>query len=847
MSDWEKKSDALSRKNLYEASLKSTMLRLRGSFADVILGSKKEIQSSIDKSFAMKTAELEINLEKSYVKKISEKKEVFARMSNEMDKKIHSANKESNRLRGELNQSTQRLHVAEAELAASNKKLVEVQRQAETQRDFSSKDISRLHGELNQAEHDKVMLQAKITEFEQSINMIQAQMAQERESYCQAIANAEQGRDDTVQKLSSTLETLQMTCASASELETKLTEVEDKLHRVGEKLRFVEHDRHREQEAANQRWGIESERAGILQKKLDSEVKNKNALITVQKEMEKHLSLERERGDLLQQELHSETQSKEEMVHSLQEADRQRRGELDQLREQLNRTSEANTSLKSNLERLQDKFEQQVEALHSTKEQYSRLTDEFQDCKDRLEKTSEMNSLLEVKVERMDAKVQDQVMDLEAARMSEAEVENSLAESLQHSDELETSLRRTRTEMQQRVEVLESRLRESIAEMQSLTEQISGECTQKAEKVAQLEDARRQLDVSSHTKSEVESERDGLTVKLGALEKEHSELQKLNSVLEAESDGLKDKLTKIEGEYGEDRSKIAKALAGFDDEITNAESKLNGVMDELEKEKARVAELLAAQEEAAGQKKIDDELNEQEIEIEQKMRESERKTSTEELTKVKVESEKKMCKYEADIGVYAEAIKMLQKQVDILGEMTDNDECNKCGNNSHQLELMDLKMEEARHELRKKMNDQKLDYEYSIQAKDADIATLQDKCDKREASMAEMESLCVKARQELLRVRRQMYIQSHEGIDHSGEGAIEVTPCPGKTIRLQDMMKHFDSPNVNNEGGCHVDDVAADLDGLLSSIEAHLSASVRNCGALEVQGKSGISKLQNSS
>lgn len=845
MSEWEKKSDALARKSQYEASLKTTMLRIRGSFADVILGVKKEIQGSIDKSFEMKTSEMELSLEKQFAKRMAEKDKVFAKMSVEMEQKISSAEKESSRLSRELRQSEQTKTVAQAQLADSTKAIAELEKQAANQREYANAEIARLRNELNRST-------TQMSESEQKANMVQAQLSQERESYRQKISIAESGRDDAIHKLSSTLETLQTTCANAQVIELQLAETEEKLKKAEDKLQYVEHERRQEQDNATQQWNIEHERTILLQKKLDSETKNKHALINVQKEMEQHLSLERERADLLQQELQSVNASKEEMVQSLQEAERQRRDELKRashenkelrdhmkneldnasqehahLREQIERASEMNSSLKANLNDLQAKFEEQ-------ESEYSQLSQEFVTCKNRLDKTSEMNSLLEAKVERLEEKVQDQVLDLEAARMSEAEVENSLSESLQRSDELEAKLRLAKAEMQQRVEALETRLRRTINEMQSLTEQITDECTQKAEKVAQLEDAKRELENLGTIKSEVESERDDLRRKLGNLEKDHEALCNLNIGLEATADELKEKLSKVEGDYGEDRERISKALQGFDEEITNAEVKLKGVMDELEKEKMKVKELTDAQASTANQNIVNEDLHKKELDEERKKHEVEKNTLTEEISKVKAEAYKKSAKHEADVGVYAEAIKMLQKQVDILGEMVDSAECEKCANvesDDKRFEVLrDLVKEEAKQELLAKIDEQKREHDISIKSKEADIADLREKCEKRGESMAKLEDLCIKARKELIRVRRHVEMRSQDEI-HDAANAIEVVSTPRssskKTTRFQDGDYYETCTNditANGKRGLPTScrDIGSELDALLVCIEAQL-------------------------
>ena len=95
----EMKSDALSRKKQYDAELKATMLRMRGTFADVLLGTKKELQNSIDESFAAQAddmdmsfakrlAEMEKKLEKKFTKKAIDAEHSFAAQSKERENKL---------------------------------------------------------------------------------------------------------------------------------------------------------------------------------------------------------------------------------------------------------------------------------------------------------------------------------------------------------------------------------------------------------------------------------------------------------------------------------------------------------------------------------------------------------------------------------------------------------------------------------------------------------------------------------------------------------------------------------------------------------------------------------------
>jgi len=724
VTEFEKKNDALSRKRYYESELKSTMLRLRGSFADVILGAKKELQTSIDKSFAIQSAEMEkgftkrlLELEKTYTKKAIEAELSFA-------------------------------HQLKVKDTWLEKKTKEIEQKC---RDSTNMEVARMHSQLNQSVEESTLLHAKLRESEQAMMMIQGQMSQEREGYRQALANVTKGRDDAVTKLSSTLETLQNTCAKAQEAEAKLIE-------------------------AQQQVNIENERANILQGKLDNEVKNKNTLINVQKEMEKHLSLERERADLLQQELNSEARSKQEVASSLQQANQentqlknelestletslQMRDNLDHTSQQLHISNDACSKLKTNLGSIQDKFQETVAALHTTKQEYSQLTSEFEENNDRLTKTTELNALLEAKVQQLGEKVEDQELDIEAARLSEADVESCLADTLQMNSKL-----------------------------QQQVEQLTEECNQKEEEYAVLE--------------EVQNERDELKTKL-------EEQQAHCRELETEKDALEDYKAKVEEEHEQDRDKIASALLEFDVELTNAETKLNNVLElntKLEAEKEN----------------IDKEM----IVLKEKVKEL---TDANAKAQSDEDEDKRM---KDEITVYEEAITMLKKQVVILQAIAD-EECNKCSRDRDEVR------EEIRKEFKDQINDQRFEHESMIMNKNADIASLREKVERSK-------KLTVKARKDLLKLRDEksflegslersiQYIhdlKETQEIHASQQGVELVVKSPTTRLSTQDFaftmndVDEFCAPLIDKAlalKSSSFKDIGSDLDHLLSRIENQL-------------------------
>ena len=623
ITEFEKKSDALSRKRHYETELKSTMLRLRGSFADVILGAKNELQASVDKSFVIQSVEMEktftkqlLDVEKSYTKKAIVAEHSFAAQLKEKDDWLTKKTKE-------LEESYQ-------------KKL-------EQNRDNTNIEIARINSQLNQSMEETKTVQSQV-------GMIHTQMAQEREGYRQAIANVEKGRDDTITKLSSTLETLQNTCASAQSLEMKLQETEMKLHGTEERLDDIQSRFQYENEMVKQ----ENERAALLERKLINVQNEMETVMNVQKEMETHLILERERADLLQRELHSEAQTRQEIVASLQDTDRQRRAELEcatRDRKELEHTSKQCSSLMDNLNSMQGKFQEQVAALHESKQEYMQQTNEFEVCKDRLIKTSEMSSLLDAKVAKLEAKIEDQDLDLEAARLSEADVEQALAENLQRNNEL-----------QQRVDAYNIQVKEMKGEISVLEE---------------------------------------MRIKTNQFETENNCLLDMNKEIEKERDTLMDNCQRLEEEHSEERNKIAQALKGFDEEMTTAEEKLQDVLKlnaQLEAEKEAEKEVADKQLESLNEK-VENLMND---------------VATSEATRKSMTTDERKNmeeKHKAGITVYEETISILKKRVEHLEQLSEaGDECISCVKNSKLIraEMRGEIRRELQEELQYEANDDQL-------------------------------------------------------------------------------------------------------------------------------------------
>jgi chromosome segregation ATPase len=804
ITDLEMKSHALSRKKHYESELKSTMLRLRGTFADVILGTKKELQNSINQSFAAQTDDMEmsftmrladmekkliqkftkkaIDAEHSFSKQLKERDSTFAKMKADME--FSEAKKTE-----ELQNSFTKL--LENQQASAKFEMTNMRNQLSQ----AEEAVSILHAQMNQIHDELRQERAHSCELDLAKNLAQNQLSQERESFNQRIASIEKSREETVSKLSSTLQTLETTCASSQRLETRLREREAILREMEEQL------------------SLNDERAIALQHKLDNEVKNKRALIDVQTEMEKHLTLERERADLLEQKVEASQEAdyqrrgeldrtSQENIHlkkkldqlsgeldrasrenihlknefdragqqfseqldrasqdnmtlkneldrivgeldrssqqldrasqdnmtlkneidrivgeldrSSQQLDRASQdnmvlknelnrlvGELDQSSQQLNRASQDNMVLKNELDRLvgeldrssqenkqlkselerwgednmqlksdndrfsqhlqianevgstlknkltelQAQLEEQAKVSQSSASECLKLKRDCEEFKIKSDNITEINSLLEAKIERLEATIQDQMIDMEAARMSEAEVEKSLAESLQYGRELDNVAQK-----------LDAELKNALSDYERVTEQ---------------------LGLVSHEKVEIAAAFEELTKELEAVKRRSAE---------------------AEHAFNQERNEISGALAGFDTEISNAEEKLSSVLQlnaDLEVEVASLRTQLESERDAENMKlgnaqivieTLQDEVRqlvqtfkEKEDTLKKNMQE-EINNLEEQFVKVNDDLNAQMTRYDADIGVYEEAIRMLRNQVDIFQKQAENQcsHCEKC-------------------------------------------------------------------------------------------------------------------------------------------------------------------------
>lgn len=510
-------------------------------------------------------------------------------------------------------------------------------KQSSEREDYFSRSKDDFHREIRR-------LKNECDQADSTVQRLQNDMAIQRQALTQSLHDAEKGREAAVTELKSTLETLKSTCSSAQETEKRLRIAERDLSELQ-----LESDR------ASEAWSMENERANLLQKTLDAEVETTRILRSAQEEMKQVIGIEQERSDLLQRKLDEESLSKQEISQALQQAI----DENSELREQAEQVS-----------KLQNALSETIKSLRMSKEELCELSEEFDTCQESLERASEMNSMLVSKVSTLESQVEDQLLDLEAARMSEADVEKTV-------DDLTTKLTDT-----------EALLQKSLQQIEEFNEKKHSDQMEALKQATTLND----------------------------------KLKEVNASLGKERDGLKSSLKKLREEYNNERSQIASALEGFDEEMASAEAKLRSAQKELEEEKEKVARLELPLEEAT-------------------------KALEDEVTTLKADAESTRVKFEKEASVYNEAIKMLQKQVDILQGLVDAG-CDKCSSRNDG---------EATSNIKAEVYDSKLvaELEEILKQRDNQIIDLKEKCFKREESIVALEKLCAKARNDLLNLRSQ--------------------------------------------------------------------------------------------
>ena len=199
---------------------------------------------------------------------------------------------------------------------------------------------------------------------------------------------------------------------------------------------------------------------------------------------------------------------------------------------------------------------------------------------------------------------------------------------------------------------------EALKEQILLVERDSSE-KMNALELTTLEQAQEAEKEASDTILKLEHDLEQASKKMSEAVTQAEELQILNDCLETECDSLREKLSKCQEEYNSDRDKIAGALLGFDEEMTNAEAKIKSVLDELEAEKGKGKDLSTT---LSKSKQHCDSLESQVKNLEAKCSdlELECKTKQDQVKSL----EKKQADHGHELSVYQEAIKMLQEKVD---------------------------------------------------------------------------------------------------------------------------------------------------------------------------------------
>eukprot|EP00986_Skeletonema_menzelii_P008469 scaffold3573_cov153-Skeletonema_menzelii.AAC.7 len=538
-------------------------------------------------------------------------------------------------------------------------------------------------------------MQNECDQSDSAFQKLQNDMSIQKQTLTQSLHAAEEGREAAVTELAATLETLKSTCASAQESEVKLQEVERDL--------------------------------AELQLTLEAEVETNQILRSAQEEMKQAVGVEQERSHLLQQE-------KQQMEHSLQDTCQtleQANQEISVLREQV-----------AEVPKLQDALSETIKSLRESKQEYEKLSQEFDSCKENLDHTSEINSMLAGKVSALESQVEDQMLDLEAARMSETDVEASLEECMKKIKDQMLDLEAARMSEAD----VEASLEESLKKIDELTLlQKNLQDTQElnAKKFSEQMEALKQATA------------------------ENEKLQQLNSSLRKERDGLKASMKKLQDECNEERNKIAIALSGFDEEMASAEANLRSTRKELEEEKAKVKVLRLPLEEAT--KKMEDEI-----------------------ALLKEENESDKAKFEKEASVYNEAIKMLQKQCDLLQGLVDNG-CEKCSRNELTNEAHESGSSTEWEEVLKERDDEILQLKEKCVKREEFMATLEKLCAK-----ARHDLVTLRKEKKDLEVAIQRYTNVHD-IARCDDGTSKaVDELFGPIIDKAPSMNDID--NVINKG-----------------------------------------------
>ena len=207
------------------------MLRLRGSFADVLLGVAKDMQDSNNR----RIAEIETRY-RTQMEKMEEtvREKVQGEIQKDLQSDIQSKlNQELGRVKEQAESEILRARgSADDKVNQANVEIGRLSREMLTLRKDYDAEINRLLGELQASRHEADMEKSRLH---------------------QELKSLEHEKDDAVNKLSTTLETLQSTCVSSQGIERKLMESEDMIQRALNT-----------QKELRERAGLESERVSVI-------------------------------------------------------------------------------------------------------------------------------------------------------------------------------------------------------------------------------------------------------------------------------------------------------------------------------------------------------------------------------------------------------------------------------------------------------------------------------------------------------------------------------------------------------------------------------------------------------
>lgn len=272
------------------------------------------------------------------------------------------------------------------------------------------------------------------------------------------------------------------------------------------------------------------------------------------------------------------------------------------------------------------------------------------------------------------------------------------------------------------------------------------------------------------------------------------EFHALNSSLEKECDLLRDKLSKCQEEYNVDRDKIAGALLGFDEEMTNAETRFKSVLDELEAEKSKAKEsanVLADLENR--HKKIEEDMKN--LQIKYSDLELECKHKQELLD----ELDKKQVDYELEL----KAIKISQEKVDVVKCLEKN--------------MPDSFSDDAKRATCHNQVDTLTAEDCMFEKNEEELVSLKKQLVKEKARQGRLQRLCFNARQDLRRLQ-----EEKDSLESSLQQSIKI-------IKQMKNSDENEEGTVAKKGG-----IIGNFDQLCHSVDT-LTIVSDDKGAREVQ------------